>query len=170
MSTANNLRRVSSNEQRLLSRKECLYDLTYSGGVPSRVELKKQISELEKTGTELIAIRKINTGFGFGKAKVLVYLYSDKKAAESIEQAYIAKRELPKEKKTKEEKPAKEKKEEKLAEGKEAAKEEKSGEAKKEGEEKSADSQSSDKPAAGEKKEQEKPVEKKSEDKKQGEQ
>ena len=164
MTNSFNLRIISSNNQDLLSRKEFLYDLTFSGAVPSREAIKKEVVGNERTNPDVVVIRKIATEFGFGKGKVLVYVYSDKKALEEIEKEYFAKRGLPKEKKTEEEKkkdkPAEEKTEEKPAEEKkEGQKEDVKEETKQE--EKKGDAEEKKDKAKEEKTEGAKPEEKK---------
>lgn len=66
-------------EKPLLERKEVEAMVLFNTATPSRAELKKELSKRLKTEESLVAIKKISTAYGGGKAKVLVHVYKDPK-------------------------------------------------------------------------------------------
>lgn len=93
-----NLRIIEEKKQELLERKELNIDMTYSGAVPSRTELAKEVAKIAKTKEELVAVRKVETKFGFGKGKITAYVYNDAKVLDVTEKKYTMSRGKPKDK------------------------------------------------------------------------
>ena len=123
----------------------------------------RQISNELNAKNELIVIKHIYPEFGFGNAKIIAYLYSNKKDMERIEPEYAFKKGLPREKKEEKkqdkpkadekkeevkqeqekEKPAEQKKPEQKQEGKEDKKQEKSEQKKEQSPEKPSEEKKS---------------------------
>lgn len=112
----------------LLRRKEVAFELGHEDmkGTPSRLEVRKALSEVIKANIEMVYIKKIQTKTGTMKAKGEANIYDTAEQAKLVESKYVIERNIPSEKKPKEEAtpteaPAaeKEKKEEKKAEKKE---------------------------------------------------
>ena len=106
---------LEKTEQPLLSRTDILAEVTFEGPVPSRKDLKVKLASKLNLKDEFIVIRRIDTAYGFRKAKVFASVYKDEKALKMLSSKYLLKRGLLKEKK----------KEEPKEEAKEAPKEEK---------------------------------------------
>ena len=99
---------VEKKEYPLLSRTEIIAKEGYTGATPSRDAIKKILAEKLNAKGELIVIKHIYPEFGFGNAKIIAHLYSNKKDMERIEPEYAFKKGIPREKK--EEKKAEDKK------------------------------------------------------------
>ena len=99
---------IEKKEYPLLSRTEIIAKESYTGATPSRDTIKKILAEKLNAKNELIVIKHIYPEFGFGNAKIIAYLYSNKKDMERIEPEYAFKKGIPREKK--EEKKAEDKK------------------------------------------------------------
>jgi len=111
---------IEKKEYLLLSRTEIIAKDSYTGATPSRGSIKERLTNTLKANKDLLIIKHIYPEFGFGTAKIIAYLYSNKKEMEKIEPKYAFKKEVSK-KKTEEKKQDKPKAEEK----KEVKKEEK---------------------------------------------
>ncbi len=142
---------IEKKEYSLLSRTEIIAKESYTGATPSRDTIKKILAEKLNAKGELIVIKHIYPEFGFGTAKIIAYLYSNKKDMERIEPEYAFKKGIPKEKKE-EKKQDKPKSEEKKKEVKPE-----------QGKEKPAEQEKQDKGKPGEKKPEQKQEEKKEE-------
>ena len=111
---------IEKKEHPLLSRTEIIAKDSYTGATPSRDSIKDRLANTLKANKELLVIKHIYPEFGFGNAKVIAYLYSNKKDMEKIEPEYAFKKGVSKkeeEKKTEEKKqnkPETEKKKEEL--------------------------------------------------------
>lgn len=102
---------TEKKEHPLLSRTEIIAKDSYTGATPSRDSVKERLANTLKANKELLVIKHIYPEFGFSNAKIIAYLYSNKKDMERIEPEYAFKKGLPKEKKEeikKEEKPKEE--------------------------------------------------------------
>jgi len=99
---------IEKKEHPLLSRTEIIAKDSYTGATPSRGSIKDRLANTLKANKELLVIKHIYPEFGFGTAKIIAHLYSNKKDMERIEPEYAFKKGLPKEKK--EEKKAEDKK------------------------------------------------------------
>jgi len=123
---------LEKTEQHLLSRTDILAEVTFEGPVPSRKDLKIKLASKLNLKDELIVIRRINTAYGFRKAKIFASVYKDEKALKMLSSKYLLKRGLPKEKKKEEPKEEAPKKEKPKEGGNEQAKEESPKQEKKE--------------------------------------
>ncbi len=90
---------VEKKEYPLLSRTEIIAKESYTGATPSRDAIKKILAKKLNAKGELIVIKHIYPEFGFGNAKIIAYLYSNKKDMERIEPEYAFKKGIPREKK-----------------------------------------------------------------------
>ena len=79
---------IEKKEYSLLSRTEIIAKESYTGATPSRDTIKKILAEKLNAKGELIVIKHIYPEFGFGTAKIIAYLYSNKKDMERIEPEY----------------------------------------------------------------------------------
>ena len=110
---------IEKKEHLLLSRTEIIAKDSYTGATPSRGSIKERLTNALKANKELLIIKHIYPKFGFGTAKIIAYLYSNKKDMERIEPEYAFKKGVSKkeeEKKTAETKQDKPKAEEKKEE------------------------------------------------------
>jgi ribosomal protein S24E len=118
-----NINIISRENKPMLCREEAIAEVDFVGAAtPSRQKLQEEFAKLLEKDIKLVVVKKIQTHFGRGGAKVTVYAYSDEKDLKKIE---------PKEKKKKgEQAPAEAKKEEAKPEEKKEHKKEKKEEAK----------------------------------------
>jgi len=110
---------IEKKEHLLLSRTEIIAKDSYTGATPSRGSIKERLTNALKANKELLIIKHIYPKFGFGTAKIIAYLYSNKKDMERIEPEYAFKKGVSKkeeEKKTEDKKQDKPKAEEKKEE------------------------------------------------------
>ena len=126
---------IEKKEHPLLSRTEIIAKDSYTGATPSRSSIKDRLVNTLKANKELLVIKHIYPEFGFGTAKIIAYLYSNKKDMERIEPEYAFKKGIPREKKE-EKKQDKPKSEEKKEEVKPEQEKEKPAEQKKQDESK----------------------------------
>lgn len=92
-----NLKSLQEKENKLLDRKECLFEATFDSSTPKESEVKKSIAAAGKVSEDLIAIKKIAQGYGIKKARISAHIYRSQEQLKRVESI--------KEKK-KEEKPA----------------------------------------------------------------
>jgi ribosomal protein S24E len=71
-------------DEPLLSRKRIEGEISFSGAVPSKEELKKDIATQMKAQPELVNVEHIYTSFGTGNANILAHVYSDKKSLDFL--------------------------------------------------------------------------------------
>jgi len=83
----------------LLSRKRVSLMANYEGPTPSRMDFLKEVSKLVDTEPDLIIIKHVYTRFGRQKAKIIAHVYSDKKEMMKLEDEYLLKKHVKKEKK-----------------------------------------------------------------------
>ena len=123
---------IEKKEHSLLLRTEIIAKDSYTGATPSRGSIKDRLANTLKANKELLVIKHIYPDFGFGTAKIIAHLYSNKKDMERIEPEYAFKKGVSKkEGEKKETKPETNKKEVKPEQSKEEKKEEKPAEQKK---------------------------------------
>lgn len=151
---------TEKKEHSLLSRTEIIAKDSYTGATPSRDSIKERLANTLKANKELIVIKHIYPKFGFGTAKIIAYLYSNKKDMERIEPEYAFKKGLPREKKE-EKKQDKPKTDEKKEEVKPEQEKEKPAEQKKPNESKPEEVKPEQKQEGKEDKKQEKSEQKK---------
>ncbi len=72
----------------------------FAKGTPNRLEVKKKISDMEKSKEELIIIRDISSHFGSSYSVGKAYVYKDINDLKFFEPFHIRVRNLPKEKRT----------------------------------------------------------------------
>ena len=143
---------LEKTEQVLLARTDILAEKSFEGAVPSRKDIKAELTSKLNLKGELVVIKRIDTAYGFKKAKIFASIYKDEKALGMLSKKYLLKRGLPKEKKEEESKeapkeaPKEGKKEEPKQEAKETPKEEKKEEPKEAKEEKKESKEESKNP------------------------
>ncbi len=72
---------ISKDERPLLSRIEVHAQIDFTGKpTPSKADLKKEMSALEKADESLVIIKTVYTKFGESFADILAYIYTDKDA------------------------------------------------------------------------------------------
>ncbi len=89
-------RLLTTNDNRLLGRKELVFDLTYDDAVPSRAELQRLIASSTKNSEDRVVIQRIDTLFGYGKARLAVHTYEGKSRLDELEPAHLQERLLTK--------------------------------------------------------------------------
>ncbi len=144
---------IEKKEHPLLSRTEIIAKDSYTGATPSRGSIKERLANALKANKEFLVIKHIYPEFGFGTAKIIAYLYSNKKDMKRIEPEYTFKKGVSKEKKE-EKKQDKPKSEEKKEEKKPEQGKGKSAEQKKQNESKSEEKKPEQKEEIKEKPEQ----------------
>ena len=109
----------------LLKRKEVAFEIRHEDvkGTPSRLDVRKALSENLKANVELVYIRKMQTKTGTMQAKGEANIYDTIEQAKLVESEHIIVRNVPSEKKPKEEEKAEEKPKPEKAEKVEKAKE-----------------------------------------------
>lgn len=88
-------------EQPLLSRTELHGVISFESATPSRLEVRKKLSEAMKADESLIMVTDIATSFGEKSAKVTAHVYKTKEDAAKFEPKTIMNRHLSKEEKAK---------------------------------------------------------------------
>jgi len=102
----------------LLKRKEVTFEIRHEDikGTPSRVEVRKVLAENLKANVDLVYVRKMQTKTGTMQAKGEANIYDTIEQAKLVESQHIIARNVPSEKKLKEEVKEKKEKEEKKPE------------------------------------------------------
>lgn len=90
-------------EEPLLSRQRIVADVSFTGAVPSRENIKKDIASQMKAQAELVEVQHIYPSFGIGNAKILAFVYKDKKAFDLLKKQKGKKKKAKKEGEAKEE-------------------------------------------------------------------
>ena len=90
---------IEKKEYPLLSRTEITAEESYTGATPSRETIKKILADKLNARNELIVIKHIYPEFGFGNARIIAHLYSNKKDMERIEPEYAFNKGILREKK-----------------------------------------------------------------------
>lgn len=103
---------IEEFENKVLSRKEVVIDMEFTGATPSAEEVTKRVSQAFKVEPDVVAVRTISTHFGEPKVTVAANIYSSKEMRQKMEPEKKAK-EKPAKPEAPAEKPAKEKPEEK---------------------------------------------------------
>ena len=90
------LRIISNNENKMLSRKEIRFSVMQDGGTVSRAELAKELCKKLNLHPESTIITRIDQGFGMRESTGMAHAYQTKDALEKYEPkkilARIAKR------------------------------------------------------------------------------
>ena len=76
---------ISQEENKPLSRTEAKVSLVYEGTTPSRKDIQKEVAKKLKAKEELTIIKTIQTGFGEAKAIAYVNAYTDETVLKKIE-------------------------------------------------------------------------------------
>jgi small subunit ribosomal protein S24e len=102
---------ISQQYNPLLKRKQIVFEIRHEDtkGTPPRIEARKALSEILKTNIELVYIRKMQTKTGTMKAEGEANIYDSIEQAKLVESEHIIARNVPSEKKDKEEEKAEEK-------------------------------------------------------------
>jgi small subunit ribosomal protein S24e len=95
----------------LLKRKEIVFEIRHEDikGTPSRIEVRKALAENLKANVDLVYVRKMQTRTGTMQAKGEANIYDTIEQAKLVEPQHIIERNVPSEKKPKEEEKAEEK-------------------------------------------------------------
>jgi small subunit ribosomal protein S24e len=95
----------------LLKRKEIFFEIRHEDikGTPSRIEVRKALAENLKANVDLVYVRKMQTRTGTMQAKGEANIYDTIEQAKLVEPQHIIERNVPSEKKPKEEEKAEEK-------------------------------------------------------------
>ncbi len=88
-------------EKPLLSRTEMQGTISFEASTPSRLEVRKKISEALKVDESLVMVKEIATSFGEKSAKVTAHVYKTKEDAAKFEPKTVKNRHLSKEEKAK---------------------------------------------------------------------
>ncbi len=88
-------------EQPLLSRTVLLGTISFEAATPSRLEIRKKLSEAVKAEESLVMVTCIDTSFGEKSAKVTAHVYKTKEDAAKFESKAVSNRHLSKEEKAK---------------------------------------------------------------------
>jgi ribosomal protein S24E len=67
----------TQKENPLLSRKEVVADIIFTGATPSKDVIKNEVASQFKVQADVVEIREIKTEFGHQKGRALVYVYKD---------------------------------------------------------------------------------------------
>ncbi|MGM5481531.1 MAG: 30S ribosomal protein S24e [Nanobdellota archaeon] len=76
---------ISQEENKSLSRTEVKASIVYEGTTPSRKDIQKEIAKKLKAKEELTIIKTIKTGFGEAKATVYANAYTDENVLKRAE-------------------------------------------------------------------------------------
>src|SRR3989338_8170579 len=83
---------LKENETPLLSRKRYTIRINTTGATPSRKDLLQAISQKTKSNPNLTIIKHIYPQYGGKFTKIIVHIYKDMAALESIEHEYLMKK------------------------------------------------------------------------------
>lgn len=88
---------LEDKKQPLFSRRAISAEIDFGEGkTPSRVDVRNEIARAAKTEGKLVSVRKIQTEYGFRKAKVEAYVYSSEADLIKVEPKHIVNRHAPK--------------------------------------------------------------------------
>jgi len=76
---------ISEKHNPLLSRRELLIEISFTGKTPTKPEVQKQIAEFQKLDEKLIVVRDIIGIYGDRRAKATAFIYENEKALKDIE-------------------------------------------------------------------------------------
>ncbi len=100
-----NFKIVKEKENKVLGRKETIFEVTDAKTTPTRKEIRKRIAALKNSREELVSVIRIKQAYGEHRATGLAHVYSNEKALKKAEPDYIPKRESKEKEKKKEEAP-----------------------------------------------------------------
>jgi len=83
----------STNENKLLERKEIDAYVNFDGPTPPRKEIKSAICGKVGANPDLVVLRSVDNEFGRKRVRVSAHVYEDKAHLERNEPGYIKKRE-----------------------------------------------------------------------------
>lgn len=94
--------KISNKAERpLLARTVVTGLISFDAATPSRLEIRKKISEAMKVDEGLVTVTNINTSFGSKSAKITAHIYSKKEDLDNYESKTVKNRHLSKEDKAK---------------------------------------------------------------------
>ncbi len=96
----------STDENKLLDRKEVKAEITFDGPTPKRADLKQAIGGKIGANPEMMVLRKVESSFGKKAVRVLAHVYATKELIMKNEPLYVQVREGLAQKKAKEKKAA----------------------------------------------------------------
>lgn len=88
-----NVNILSTNDNKLLERKEVEAEVAFDAATPKRAELKSAISQKIGADPDLVVIRSVSSVFGRKTVRVLAHAYSKKEALMGTEPVHIKVRE-----------------------------------------------------------------------------
>ncbi|KHO45738.1 MAG: 30S ribosomal protein S24E, small subunit ribosomal protein S24e [archaeon GW2011_AR3] len=83
-------------DSKVLDRVELSGEVTFTGAVPSREELRKKVASHEGVKDNLVVMKKISPSFGSGQASFVAYAYHNEEAMKKIEYEFMINRGRPK--------------------------------------------------------------------------
>ena len=100
---------LSSNENKLLDRREIKAEIFFDGATPKRAELKQAVGGKLGINPDLMALRSLESAYGKRAVKVVIHAYPSKEKLMATEPNHIKIREglMQKEEKKKAEAPKK---------------------------------------------------------------
>ena len=87
---------VSERENKLMERKELVFEEESEKATPSREELRKKLAASTGAKEELIVVQKINQKFGEKRSVCTANIYSTKEALEKNELKHVKNKNFPK--------------------------------------------------------------------------
>jgi len=91
------LKIIEDVQNKVVGRREIKAVIFHIGkGTPSRIEIRRKISEILKVPMENVYVRIIKTEYGTGRSVARIHVYNDPQRAVAIEPEYIIKRNTPK--------------------------------------------------------------------------
>ncbi len=97
MSEEYELKIIEDVQNKVVGRREIKAVIFHIGkGTPSRIEIRRKISEILKVPMENVYVRIIKTEYGTGRSVARIHVYNDPQRAVAIEPEYIIKRNTPK--------------------------------------------------------------------------
>jgi len=97
---------TEEKENKVMERKEILFEVKDTKVTPSRKEIKKRLAALKNTKEELVSIAKINQVYGARKSTGTAFIYADIETLKKTEPGFLEARDGKKKDKEKKEKPA----------------------------------------------------------------
>lgn len=88
-----NVNVISTNDNKLLDRKEVSAEIAFDGPTPKRAELKQAIGGKIGANPELMVIRSVSSRFGKKSVGVLAHVYASRESLMATEPKYLKIRE-----------------------------------------------------------------------------
>ncbi len=88
-----NVNLISTNENKLLERKEVVAEVTFEGPTPKRAELKGAVCQKVAANPDFAVVRLVESAYGRKAVRVTLYAYSTKEKLADVEPVHIKVRE-----------------------------------------------------------------------------